>query len=362
MVRRMPRPAGRPILCVIVVLVVSARLAGAQDRITLTADLHLYGDNTEFRNPFREGETIFGTAGQVAAQVDVTPRVQIRLGAFGNVRFGSEDAFEAVRPVIALAVNGRRSTFVMGTFPGARPPGAMGPDRGGPHGLPPPIQRETLAFDRPYEAGLQWTFAGARLRHEAWINWQRLNTTEHRERFDTGVTAHLEVNGWLTLPLLLHVVHEGGQLHAAGPVADSMALGTGVTLSRPTQRFGVISLDLLGLTSRYVPDRETAASSKSGAAVFARVAAERGRWRAHILFWRGNDFIKDEGDPNYQSIRRDGSAYRGIRDYAETGLTRRFRLAPDVALDASARLHRTERHYEYSYRITAIAALRARIR
>jgi hypothetical protein len=358
----MPTPAVRPILCVIVALVVSARVAGAQDRITLTADLHLYGDNTEFRNPFREGATIFGTAGQLAAQVDVTPRVQIRLGAFGNVRFGSEDAFESARPVIALGVRGQRSAFVMGTLPAARPAAPPGPDRGGPHGLPPPVQRETLAFDRPYEAGLQWTFAGARLRHEAWINWQRVNTTEHRERFDTGLMAHVQVNGWLTLPLFLHVVHEGGQLHAAGPVADSTAFGTGVTLSRVTQRLGVISFELLGLTSRYVPDRETPSSSKSGAAVFVRAAAERGGWRAHTLFWRGNDFIKEEGDPNYQSIRRDGSTYRGIRDYAEAGLTRRFRLAPAVALDASARLHRTERHYEYSYRITAIAALRARVR
>jgi hypothetical protein len=221
------------------------------------------------------------------------------------------------------------------------------------------LQRETLAFDRPYEAGLQWTWASARLRHEAWINWQRLNTSSHRERFDAGLSADLQLKRWVILPVQLHVVHEGGQLHAEGPVADSAALGTGLRLARTSQRRGSLSFEVLGLVSRYVPDRETPASTKSGAAVFARAAIEHRGWRGHTIFWRGNDFIKDEGDPNYQSIRRDGSTYRGIRDYAEAGITRRFQLAPSVAVEASARLHRTERHYEYSYRVTAVAALRA---
>ena len=45
----------------------------------------------------------------------------------------------------------RRSVF--GTLPGPHVGDPPGPDRTGPHGLLPPIQRETLAFDRPYEAG-----------------------------------------------------------------------------------------------------------------------------------------------------------------------------------------------------------------
>jgi hypothetical protein len=359
MVGRMRHSAILIISWCIVALAVSARLGDAQDRITLTADLLFYGDNTEFRNPFREGETIFGTAGSLGAAVDVNSRVQIRLGAFGNVRFGSEQAFESVRPVITLAVRSRRSTFLIGTFPTFPVFAPIGPDRGGPHGLLPPLQRETLTFDRPYEAGLQWSSETARLRHEAWITWQRLNTPSHRERFDAGLSADIHLTRWVMLPVQLHIVHEGGQLHAEGPVADSAAVGTGLRLTRSSQRHGNISLEVLGLVSRYVPDRETPASTKSGAALFARAAIERSGWRGHTIFWRGNDFIKDEGDTNYQSIRRNGWTYRGIRDYAEAGITRRFQLAPSVALEASARLHRTERHYEYSYRVTAVAGLRA---
>src|SRR5205823_10695347 len=129
------------------------------------SDVLLYGDNTEFRNPFREGETIFGAAVRAAFDVGLSSRASLVLGAFGNQRFGSEKAFERARPAIALTVRGRRSAFVFGTLPALTPGGPAGPDRGGSHGLLPPLQRETLAFDRPYEAGLEWDFGGTRLRH-----------------------------------------------------------------------------------------------------------------------------------------------------------------------------------------------------
>ena len=88
--------------------------ASAQERLAIRSDFLFYGDNTEFRNPFREGETIFGAAVRVTAEVGLNDRVTISVGGFGNQRFGSEDAFEQVRPVLALTVRGRRSSFVLG--------------------------------------------------------------------------------------------------------------------------------------------------------------------------------------------------------------------------------------------------------
>src|SRR5690606_21975444 len=73
--------------------------ANAQERITVAADVVLYGDNTEFRNPYREGETLFGTTVRVAGNIELNPRVRLELGAHGHVRFGSADAFESARPV-----------------------------------------------------------------------------------------------------------------------------------------------------------------------------------------------------------------------------------------------------------------------
>jgi hypothetical protein len=328
----------------------------AQEHLTIRSDVLLYGDNTEFRNPFREGETIFGGALRVAADLGLNERVTISAGGFGNQRFGSEDAFELARPVLALTVKGRRSSFVLGTLPAVAPDKAAGPDLGGPHELLPPLQRETLTFDRPYEAGLAWTFDGSRLRHHFWLEWQRVNTAGHRERFDGGLRTSYRVTDVLAIPVQLHVVHEGGQQFASGAVADSSAVATGAVLSGGTDRIQRAMLELYVLGSRYVPDRARSNLSRDGVGFFGRVAAEHDGWRGHMIFWRGRNFIKDEGDSNYLSVERSGERYRGTRDYAEAGLTRRFTLAPAAVLDVSGRLHRVEGRYEYSYRILSVVS------
>jgi hypothetical protein len=207
-----------------------------------------------------------------------------------------------------------------------------------------------------------WRLAAPRLQHEMWVNWQRLNTPAHRERFDAGVAASMHVTGALSVPVQLHVVHEGGQQFAAGPVADSLVFATGAAVGAKAGEAVEVSIEVLGAASRYVPDRSRPNASRSGAALFVRGAIVHGPWRGHVIAWRGDDFIKVEGDPNYQAMRRDGSRWRGVRDYAEAGLARSFHPAPGVRLEASARAHRTETFYEYSFRVLAVVAVRARLR
>jgi hypothetical protein len=387
MVERMRRASVAAYLTIMVSTASFADVAAARQGVTVGANVIFYGDNTEFRNPFREGETSFGAIVRLDGRIDVTDAVTLTLGALGNQRFGSEDSFDLVRPIVAMTVRGKRATFVFGTLPSARPGTPPGPDRTGPHGLLPPLQRETLAFDRPYEAGLQWTFRGEVLGHEAWLQWQRLNTTAHRERLDAGIRSEWRVGDRVSVPVQCHIVHEGGQLFASGPVRDSFALGSGIILSnrgRSTPNFQlptpnstplshlptarqhvrslVLTLELLGLWSRYTPDREAPDPTRAGGAFFGRASAEARGWRGHLIAWRGDDFIKDEGDPNYMSLRRDGARYRGVRDYAEIGLTRTFGLAPGALVETSVRFHRVERHYEYSYRVLGVIRVDAKVR
>ena len=68
-----------------------------------------------------------------------------------------------------------------------------------------------------YEAGLAWTFTGDAWKHEIWIDWQRVNTQDHRERFDAGATGELKVSRLAFIPLELHIVHEGGQFLRRAP-------------------------------------------------------------------------------------------------------------------------------------------------
>lgn len=344
------------------VATIAGGTAAAQQHVTALADVLLYGDNTEFRNPFREGETIFGSAVRVYADLELNARVKVSLGVTGNERFGGDRAFEQVRPVVALTVTGGRSSFVFGAFPPRPADAPIGPDRMSPHGLLPPLQRETLTFDRTYEPGLLWTFRGTLITHEVWLEWQRLNTAEHRERFDAGMNAMFRPQATLSFPVQLHVVHEGGQLFASGPVGDSLGAAAGVRIARGTDAAMRASLEAYGLGSRYVPDRARPELSRDGLGFLGRGAVEHGGWRVHLLAWRGRNFIKDEGDANYLSIQRDGERYRGTRDYAEIGVARRFQLAPSATLDVSGRYHRIERFYEYSYRVTSTINVSGRIK
>ena len=106
---------------------------------------------------------------------------------------------------------------------------------------------------------------------------------------------------------------------------------------------------------------ETRTSTRDGVAFLGRASAERAGWRAHMIAWRGRNFIKDEGDPNYQSQMLDGARYHGTRDYAEVGLSRHFQLAPGAGLAVSGRLHRIERHYECLVRILSTVTLSRRV-
>jgi hypothetical protein len=356
----MPNPplaaAPRALLCVpiafwLCLFALVATPAIAQRSETLRADLTFYADNTEFSNPFREGETLFGVFGRIFVDVLVSDTVSVEGGVFANQRLGSSRAFDDVRPVFALVLGTSRQRFRFGTLNPQPSTPAFGPDRQGQHGLLPPLQAETVALSRPWEAGLQWTASTPRVAQEAWINWQLLNTDRQRERFDTGVTGTVRVRPGVALGYQWHLVHRGGQLFASGPVSDSQAVALGPRLAGRMGGLDEAAVEVWGLLSRDVPDRERDGETRSGEAFLVKASGRSGGWRGHVLAFRGCDFLKAEGDPNYLSIRLDGRRFRRVRDYAEAGIARRFDPAPRVSVEASFRLHRTENHYEYSYRV-----------
>lgn len=335
-----------------------AREAAAQDvDLSLDATATFYGDNTEFFNPFRKGETTLGAHAVVFGEARMSERLAVRLGAFANQRFGSDRCFDDVRPVLALVIGGPQSRLILGTLETGRRAYGIGPDRSGPHALLPPLQVETLAFDRPWEAGLQWLVHTPRVGHESWLHWQRVANAHRRERFDTGFTTRARVHRAIRIGGDLHFVHEGGQLSSNGPVADSLAGALGAEVGGPVGAIDRVSFEAFALGSRFVADRAITSTIRAGLGTFLRAAVENAGWRAHALIWRGDDFLTREGDSNYQSIRLDGTPYRSLRDYGEAGVTRLFTLAKDSWLEASLRGHRIENHYEYSFRILSVAKL-----
>jgi hypothetical protein len=332
--------------------VLLAREASAQGvDFKLDTQFTFYGDNTEFTNPFAVGVTTLGIHGTVVGEARTSARLAIRFGVYGNQVFGSSRGFDDARPVISLVIGPKSSRLIMGTLSTVRRADGIGPDRTTLHGQLPPVQVETLSFERPWEPGLQWLVDTARYQHDAWVHWQRVNTVTQREIFDAGWSSRLRLNRAATMRADMFERHQGGQRTTLGAVSDSWAGTFGLDVGGPAGPLDRVGLEALVLGSRYVPDRADLSSARSGFATFLRASVEEGHWRFHGLLFRGDDFIAVEGDPLYQSVQRDHREVRSLRDYAEAGATRLFPLAKDSWLEASVRWHRAENHYGYSYRI-----------
>ena len=339
----------------------SARAAG-QTPITLNVDAVFFGDNTEFFNPFRSGETLLGSFQRIFLNIQASDRAELRLGVFASEFAGSHSPFERVLPVVALHLGTPQQRFILGTLETVARRDGPGPDRLTPHGLIPAIQLETLSFTRPYEAGIQWLTETDRIRQDLWLDYQKMNTSAHRERFDGGIVGKVRVDGPVTLGYQLHVVHHGGQQYHTGPVSDSVAYGPGVLLEAAIRPLDKASVEVYGLWSYARPDREMSSRTVRGNALFIRAAGEKRDWRGHLIVWRGFDFGHEDGDPNYLSTQANGAWYRATRDYAELGVTKVFKTGTTVDLESSFRVHRVESDLDYSYRLLGIVRLGYRLK
>jgi len=326
------------IICALALLTLPLRCL-AQVPATLKLDAVFYGDNAEFFNRFRSGETILGWNGRLFWDIELSDRAALRLGVYALERIGSESSFDRGLPIISIAFGTPRHRFILGTLETGDRRQGVGPDRTTPHGLLPPLSVESLWFTRAYEGGVQWRIDESRLKHDLWFNYQKTNTAAHRELFDAGIVDRLRVKGPLSVGAQFHIVHHGGQQYASGPVADSLAYGPGVILEGPVARVRTASVEVYGLRAVDRPDRAVPALTVRGTALFVRLAAETGPWRGHASLWRGSDFNKEDGDRNYLSRYTDGTLYQGTRNYAEAGLARVFTPAPSVEFEASARVH-----------------------
>jgi hypothetical protein len=113
------------------------------------------------------------------------------------------------------------------------------------------------------------------------------------------------------------------------------------------------SFELYWLRSSDDPNRSDVGVKRIGNAGFLRVAVTRSGWRVHGIAWSGSDFIKEEGDLNYQSVGKDGRFVSKQRNYYEAGVTRLFLSAKQVWFEGSFRLFRIEDTWSYAYRLIA---------
>ncbi|MEQ1897504.1 MAG: hypothetical protein ABL971_08990 [Vicinamibacterales bacterium] len=332
--------------------------------ITLEVRSFIYADNTEFlENPYRLGETLLGAQVRADLVFPLSSKARFIGGMHSNSVGGDDDPFEKFRPVAALELDNPFGTFTIGTIRSGqmgRDPGAgLWPEDSGPHGLVPALQLDTLSMTRSYEFGVQMLKRAGALQYDGWMAWQRLNTSEARERIDAGVNGHAVVVrlGRLRVRALgqMHVVHEGGQLFDVGTVGDSLAGGVGAGVDVDVAG-GTLRVEGLGIVSKYDPDRGNKARRLNGSASLVKLIFDRNDWHGLFMAWHGSNVIKWEGDPNYASLPLSGGLVAS-RDYKEMSASRRIVLSPQASLLTNVRFYRIDGDWDYAYRIVAAIKL-----
>lgn len=328
----------------------------AAQRLTWRTTATLYGDNTEFFTPYRVGETLLG--GQIASALEFTTgrRTEFAVGVWADHRFGDTAFADPVRPVIAFRYQGSRTWAVIGSF---------FPERR--HGHLEPLEVTTLEITRPIEYGVQWIERRTRWDAEVYLDWQQLNTPDQREAFDYGIVARAHPVRVLSVEAQLHGLHRGGQLFDAGvPVTNNTAYALGVSVAA---RLGVLERSSLSVfrlwSSGNIDPNPPAGRPDQGRGWYVRGGVTpKGWFELFGIWWRGRDYLAQEGDNNYNSVGADTAFYRSRRKYWEVGILRRTEVESGVTLDAEFRVHRIDDEasvaflgtsLEYSYRVVVRA-------
>jgi hypothetical protein len=359
-----PRPTQFPLRAAASLALMLAGTASASAQsVDWRTRTTFYGDNTEFFTPFRTGETILGA--QFSTFLDIVPsrRTRIHAGVFGDLRFGSDEFLDPVKPILSFRYETPATRAVLGTLETANR-----------HGYLEPLEVTTLEFTRPIEYGAQLMQHRRYWSMDLFLDWQGLNTTASREVFNYGLVLGVHPAAPLTLEFQFHGLHRGGQLFDAGvPVTNNTNSAVGVRLTHRVPVAGRTSLAAFYLSSRgHIDPAFPADRPDRGHGTYLRAAIEpAGYVEVFGIYWIGKDFHTDEGDPNYNSVGADGTFFRSRRRYFELGIVRKTRIDSRVELDAEFRLHRADEEesqalfdtqWEYSYRLVVRVPLDFRLR
>jgi hypothetical protein len=336
-------------------------IASAQ-AFTWKSGATFYGDNTEFFNPYRVGETILGAQMETYFSADLGPRTEVILGVYGDHRSGRSDFFDEMKPLLGFQYHTETSLGVLGTL--------VTENR---HGYLEPLEVTTLEFTRPVEYGLQWREDHRSVGGEMFVDWQHLNTRESREIFDYGLLLHVRPRPYFSFEFQGHGLHHGGQLYSAGvPVTNNQAAAFGVRLTGRLRLLGASSLGVFRLVSHgHIDPTADPSHPDHGYGTYVRGSmSPRGWLEIFTIQWWGRDFLSEEGDNSYNSRGAHPEYYKSSRHYEEYGLAKRLTIESGVTFDAEFRFHKFDDRpsialghsdWEYSYRLVLRAPFEVRL-
>lgn len=331
-------------------LACSARAAD----ITWINSFTFYGDNTEFFEPFRTGETLLGQQGQSRFQAALGQRAFLSAGIFGDFRSMSDvNPFVDVKPILSFEYREGGTRLIMGTLETH--------DR---HGLLEPLEVTLLEFVRPVEYGIQWIEDDPAFKCDLFLNWHQLNTPFEPEQMDYGGVWKEPIDDNFLFEEELHGFHDGGQLYATGGIVNNWVPALGFRWKIPGL-LGSTRFDAFGIMSGLLMGDSTSGTQYGGGGYLKMEVAPDDRLSLFGIGWRARDFYTQEGDANYASYSSPDSTtidqihdfVRDDRTYVEIGASRDFPLEGGAKFQAEFRVHFIDEYSAYSYRLAVYAPL-----
>jgi hypothetical protein len=290
-----------------------------------------------------EGQTFFGEHLALEFFHHRDNFLSYRFGVLGTRFYGDEDDFHKILPLITFEYVVPRGTYParLGSFfPETKAEDHkfylfFGSILNGPRRkLIEPLYDDALFYYRPVEHGLALGQKGHFWAYDIWINWQRLNTPFHRERFDIGIVSEVGAKAF-QWKFQWHYVHEGGQLYHPGPVKDNFAWAFGPEFVWKKFRFL-----LIGCYAYDIPDRGNPDLFSDGWGLQSQIAFNGKKAKVFVESWLGKDFLTAEGDPFYQA------------DWlVKFGFCRKWTLAKNTVLLLGARGYWVEGKFVHDERL-----------
>ncbi len=303
-----------------------------------------YGDNAEFFEPFRNGETILGTQGKSYFEAGLGPKAFLLAGVFADYRDVLTPTV-SVKPILSFQFRDQGTRLVMGTLETH--------DR---HGYLEPLEVTTLEFTRPVEYGFQWLESDQDFHADLFLSWHQLNTPSTPESLDYGGVLQGWRNNPLSLEFQVHGYHEGGQLYFVS-IRNNWNYALGFRLKGDLGSLGEGRLAVFGLLSGDL-NSGIVSDIRYGGGGYLKASLNPGSGLELFgIGWRGRDYISQEGDAHYASYSDYQSFYQADRVYFELGAKKEFPIEGGSAFVAELRSHWIEQYWAYSYRIAVTAPL-----
>ncbi len=251
-------------------------------------------DNT-FTNGLGRDTTLIGNLLNVYVRKRLLSSVDVDLGVFANMPYGHDREISQVRPIIRLQYKPTEEVSALfGTL-------------AGPHrDFHDAVFDNANRFVRPLEQGAQVLVDSRYYRQDLFINWEQAFRGSATNRYDIGYAGQLRA-GPFRFNAQAHWVRNGQallKLDRSFDTAENLVTAAGPELVlEPSTYFPALAWwNQLGIRATYLTSLNESPGSQPairGRGYELSVWLDVAGWRPSVSFWRGRQFLSQQGDPEY---------------------------------------------------------------